>query len=175
MYLTAVVYCCCVLLSIVGCSCVLLCVVACYRGLLVAVCEQVLRRGGGWLLGLPLPPHHYSLGIHGCMLVGRYYSYIWPLPDGQLINTHYWQLRSHPCSNDSYRFSLSMRIEYAFSLRVQPLVVCIHKGGAIGTFLFLKDYWGGGLLGYNGIYYIPVAVLDPCHHLQGYNICTISQ
>ena len=68
-----------------------------------------------------------------------------------------------------------MRIEYAFSLRVQPLVVCIHRGGgAIGTFLFLKDYWGG-LLGYNGIYYIPVAVLDPCHHLQGYNICTISQ
>jgi hypothetical protein len=26
---------------------VLLCVVACYRGLLVAVCEQVLRGGGG--------------------------------------------------------------------------------------------------------------------------------
>ncbi len=59
------------LLSVVGCSCVLLCGVACYRGLLVAVCDQVLRgRGGGWLLGLPLPPHHYSLGIHGCMLVG---------------------------------------------------------------------------------------------------------
>jgi hypothetical protein len=36
-----------------------------------------------------------------------------------------------------------MRIEYAFSLRVQPLVVCIHKGGG---------YWIGipvpeGLLG----------------------------
>jgi hypothetical protein len=29
MYLSAVVYCCCVLLSVVGCSCVLLCVVAC--------------------------------------------------------------------------------------------------------------------------------------------------
>ncbi len=28
MYLSAVVYCCCVLLSVVGCSCVLLCVVA---------------------------------------------------------------------------------------------------------------------------------------------------
>ena len=70
MYLSAVVYCCCVLLSVVGCSCVLLCVVACYRGLLVAVCEQVLRGGGGWLLGLPLPPPHYRLGIHGCLLVG---------------------------------------------------------------------------------------------------------
>ena len=29
MYQSAVVYCCCVLLSVVGCSCVLLCVVAC--------------------------------------------------------------------------------------------------------------------------------------------------
>jgi hypothetical protein len=74
MYLSAVVYSCCVLLSVVGCSCVLLCVVACYRGLLVAVCEQVLR---------------------------------------------------------------------------------------------------GGLLGHSDIYYFPV--LDPCHHLQGYNICTMSQ
>ncbi len=73
MYLSAVVYCCCVLLSVVGCSCVLLCVVACYRGLLVAVCEQVLRgRGlvGGRAEGSPSPPHHYSLGIHGCLLVG---------------------------------------------------------------------------------------------------------
>jgi hypothetical protein len=61
MYQSAVVYCCCVLLF----------VVACKMGLLVAVCEQVLRVGGGGvLLGLPLPPHHYSLGIHGCMLVG---------------------------------------------------------------------------------------------------------
>ncbi len=46
MYQSAVVYCCCVLLFVVGCSCLLLCVVACYRGLLVAVCEQVLRGGG---------------------------------------------------------------------------------------------------------------------------------
>ena len=68
MYLSAVVYCCCVLLSVVGCSCVLLCVVACYRGLLVAVCEQVLR--GGVVARAPLPPPHYSLGIHGCLLVG---------------------------------------------------------------------------------------------------------
>ena len=29
MYPSAVVYCCCVLLSVVGCSCVLLCVVVC--------------------------------------------------------------------------------------------------------------------------------------------------
>ncbi len=28
---------------------------------------------------------------------------IWPLPGGQLINTHYWQLRSHHCSDDSWR------------------------------------------------------------------------
>ena len=55
MYQSAVVYCCCVLLSVVGCSCVLLCVVACYRGLLVAVCEQVLRGGGG-CQGSPSPP-----------------------------------------------------------------------------------------------------------------------
>ena len=67
MLLSTLVVCCCL---VVGCSCLLLCVVACYRGLLVAVCEQVLRGGGGWLLGLPLPPHHYSLGIHGCMLGG---------------------------------------------------------------------------------------------------------
>ncbi len=47
MYQSAVVYCCCVLLFVVGSSCLLLCVVACYRGLLVAVCEQVLRGGRG--------------------------------------------------------------------------------------------------------------------------------
>ena len=77
MYQSAVVYCCCVLLSVVAYSFVLMFVVACKMGLLVAVCEQVLRGGGGgWLLGLPLPPHHYSLGIHGCMLVGGFYSYI---------------------------------------------------------------------------------------------------
>jgi hypothetical protein len=55
MYQSAVVYCCCVLLSVVGCCCVLLCVVACYRGLLVAVCEQVLR-GGVWLVATAPPP-----------------------------------------------------------------------------------------------------------------------
>jgi hypothetical protein len=59
MYQSAVVYCCCVLLFVVGCSFVLLCVVAFYRGLLVAVCEQVLRGGGGgWLQGHPPPPPH---------------------------------------------------------------------------------------------------------------------
>jgi hypothetical protein len=35
-----------VLLSVVACSFVLLCVVACKMGLLVGVCEQVLRVGG---------------------------------------------------------------------------------------------------------------------------------
>ena len=49
MYQSAVVYCCCVLLSVVGCSCVLLCVVVCCC-VLGAVCEEVLRGGGGgWL------------------------------------------------------------------------------------------------------------------------------
>jgi hypothetical protein len=46
MYQSAVVYCCCVLLSVVACSFVLLCVVACKMGLLVAVREHVLRVGG---------------------------------------------------------------------------------------------------------------------------------
>ena len=55
MYQSAVVYCCCVLLSVVACSFVLLCVVACKMGLLVAVCEQVLR-GGGWLVARAPPP-----------------------------------------------------------------------------------------------------------------------
>ncbi len=54
---TLVILCIGVLLStVVVCSFVLLCVVACKMGLLVAVREQVLRVGGGWLLGLPLPP-----------------------------------------------------------------------------------------------------------------------
>ena len=56
IYQSAVVYCCCVLLSVVGCSCVLLFVVASY--------ELYVRRWGGGelLLGLflPPPPHHYS-------------------------------------------------------------------------------------------------------------------
>jgi hypothetical protein len=72
MYPSAVVYCCCVLLCVVVCCCVLLCVVVCCcvlegrGGLLVAVlCEQV---GAGWQAS-PYPTH-YSVGIHGCMLVG---------------------------------------------------------------------------------------------------------
>ena len=50
IYQSAVVYCCCVLLSVVGCSCVLLFVVASY--------ELYVRRwgGGDLLLGLFLPP-----------------------------------------------------------------------------------------------------------------------
>ena len=43
------------LLSVVACSFVLLCVVACKMGLLVAVCEQVLRVGG-WLVARAPPP-----------------------------------------------------------------------------------------------------------------------
>ncbi len=79
MYPSAVVYCC-VLLSVVVCCCVLLCVVVCccvlegWGGLLVAVlCEQVFR---GWA-GLQGSPSYYSVGIHGCLLVGGgCYSYI---------------------------------------------------------------------------------------------------
>ena len=58
------------LLSVVACSFVLLCVVACKMGLLVAVCEHVLRVGVWLVARAPPPPHHYSLGIHACMLVG---------------------------------------------------------------------------------------------------------
>ena len=50
MYQSAVVYCCCVLLSVVGCSCVLLCVVASlelYAG---------IEGGRGWLVARALPP-----------------------------------------------------------------------------------------------------------------------
>ncbi len=62
MYPSAVVYCCCVLLCVVV-SC---CVLEGRGGLLVAVlCEQV---GAGWQASPS--PTHYSVGIHGCMLVG---------------------------------------------------------------------------------------------------------
>ena len=54
MYQSAVVYCCCVLLSVVACSFVLLCVVACKMGLLV--CEHVLRVGGVVGCWAPPPP-----------------------------------------------------------------------------------------------------------------------
>jgi hypothetical protein len=40
---------------------------------------------------------------------------------------------------------------------------CCPEEGLLGR--------GGRLLGHSDIYYIPV--LDPCHPLQGYNICTI--
>jgi hypothetical protein len=44
MYLSAVVYCCCVLLSVVGCSCVLcvLCVLLCVRGVRRSPCSCVV-------------------------------------------------------------------------------------------------------------------------------------
>jgi hypothetical protein len=62
MYPNAVVYCCCVLLCVVVCCCVL----EGRGGLPVAVlCEQV---GAGWQESPS--PTHYSVGIHGCMLVG---------------------------------------------------------------------------------------------------------
>jgi hypothetical protein len=68
MYPSAVVYFCCVLLSVVVCCCVL----EGWGGLLVAVlCDQVFRVWGlhGWQ-GSPFPSP-YSVGIHGCLLVGR--------------------------------------------------------------------------------------------------------
>ncbi len=75
---TLVVLCTLVLLcTVVVCCCLLLCVVVCCcvfegcGGLLVAVlCEQVFR---GWgLVGRAPGPSlsHYSVGIHGCLLVG---------------------------------------------------------------------------------------------------------
>ena len=69
--------CCCVLLlCVVVCCWVFLCVVVCCC-VLGAVCEQVLRGGGGgWLLGLfPHPPHHYSQVYMGARWGGGY-SYI---------------------------------------------------------------------------------------------------
>jgi hypothetical protein len=60
--LCTVVVCCCLLLCVVVCCCVL-------EGWGVAVlCEQVFR---GWgLVGRAPPPPPYSVGIHGCLLVG---------------------------------------------------------------------------------------------------------
>ncbi len=75
--------CCCVLLlCVVVCCWMFLCVVVCccvlegWGGLLVAVlCEQVFRGRG--LDGRAPSPSHYSVGIHGCLLVGGgCYSYI---------------------------------------------------------------------------------------------------
>jgi hypothetical protein len=64
MYPSAVVYCCCVLLSVVVCCCVLLCV----RGVGRSPCSCVVWAGiqgvgAGWQ-GSP-SPSHYSVGIHG--------------------------------------------------------------------------------------------------------------
>ncbi len=79
IYPGAVVYCCCVLLSVVVCCCVLLCV----RGVGRSPCSCVVWAGiqgvgVGWQ-GAP-SPSHYSVGIHGCLLVGGggggCYSYI---------------------------------------------------------------------------------------------------
>ncbi len=56
------------------CVVVVCCVLEGWGGLLVAVlCEQVFRGrglagGAGWQ-GSP-SPSHYSVGIHGCLLVG---------------------------------------------------------------------------------------------------------
>ncbi len=65
--------CCALLLCVVVCCWVFLCVVVCCCVLQGSPCSYMwagIEGGGGWLPGLPLPPHHYSLGIHGCLLVG---------------------------------------------------------------------------------------------------------
>jgi hypothetical protein len=73
--LCAVVCCCVLLLVVVVCCWVFLCVLVCccvlegWGGLLVAVLCDRYSGGGGWLAGLP-SPSHYSVGIHGCLLVG---------------------------------------------------------------------------------------------------------
>ncbi len=65
MLLCTVVVCCCLLLGVVVCCCVL----EGWGGLLVAMlCKQVIQgEGAGWWQG---SPSHYSVGIHGCLLVG---------------------------------------------------------------------------------------------------------
>ncbi len=110
--------CCVLLLCVVVCCWVFLCVVVCLlRVTGVSLWLYVSRYwgGGGWLLGLPLPPTTIVYS-HGCMLVGGgCYSYI----------------RSDP------------------SLAVSWLT---HTTAIV----------------YRDIIY----ALYPCHHLQGYNICT---
>ncbi len=69
MYPSAVVYCCCVFFSVVVCCCVLLRV----RGVGRSPCSCVVWAGiqgvgAGWQ-GSP-SPSHYSVDIHGCLLVG---------------------------------------------------------------------------------------------------------
>ncbi len=90
--------CCCVLLlCVVMCCCVLLCVVVCcsvlegWGGLLVGNQGVV----AGWQ-GSP-SPSHYSVGIHGCLLVGGgCYSYIRFDPSLAVFwlahTTHSWDL-----------------------------------------------------------------------------------
>ncbi len=76
MYPSAVVYCCCVLLSVVVCCCVLLRVVVCccvlegWGGLLVAVlCEQVFM-GWGLVGRAPPPPPTIVVYMDACWWVG---------------------------------------------------------------------------------------------------------
>ncbi len=71
--LCTVVVCCCLLLGVLVCCCVLLCV----RGspCSCVVWAGIQGEGAGWQ-GSP-SPSHYSVGIHGCLLVsGGCYSYI---------------------------------------------------------------------------------------------------
>ncbi len=63
------VVCCCLLLGVLVCCCVLLCV----RGVQMSpcscnVCAGIQGEGPGWQ-GSP-SPSHYSVGVHGCLLVG---------------------------------------------------------------------------------------------------------
>ena len=53
----------------VVCCWVFLCVVVCCCVLQGSPCSCI-EGGGGVVAGAPSPPHHYSLGIHGCLLVG---------------------------------------------------------------------------------------------------------
>ena len=67
--LCTVVVCCCLLLGVLVCCCVLLCV----RGVRRSPCSCVVwagiqGEGAGWQGSLS--PSHYSVGIHGCLLVG---------------------------------------------------------------------------------------------------------
>ncbi len=132
MYPSAVVYFCCVLLSVVGCSCVLLCVVVCQRGAEVSLqlcCVSRYSVGGGWLAGLPLPLH--SVGIHGCLLVGG--------GGGAIVTsalTPPWRSADQH-THIMYRFHSSM-VERPHSISGGPGSI---PGRCSSIFAFGEKYW----------------------------------
>jgi hypothetical protein len=65
--LCTVVVCCCLLLGVLVCCCLFLCVRGVRRSpCSCVVCASIQGEGAGWQGS----PSHYSVGIHGCLLVG---------------------------------------------------------------------------------------------------------